>query len=98
MLGESMLPLLSGTADQVQDENYVTTLSHDGYAYVRKADWKLVNFDRPFSESNFQLFNLASDPSESENLALIESRKYDELLSIWREQRIELGIVIPVNL
>jgi arylsulfatase len=98
MLGESMIPLLTGAADHVHDDDYVTTLSHDGYAYVRKGDWKLVNFERPFSEANFQLFDLAIDPGETTNLAREESGKYTELLNLWREQRIELGIVVPEDL
>ena len=36
MEGESALPFLRGEASQVHADDYVTTLSHNGRAYVRR--------------------------------------------------------------
>lgn len=95
MLGESMVSLLSGVALSVHDSDYVTTLYHRGKAYVRKGDWKLVNLDGPFDESQFELFNLKTDPGETTNLAAAEPEKFAELLETWTVQLRELGITLP---
>ena len=98
MLGESMLPLLAGQSTAVHDLDYVTTLSHRGRSFVRKGKWKLVHDGRPFDEGDFELYDLESDPGESNNLAEIFPKKWEELVDLWREQRIELGIVLPQDL
>ncbi len=98
MRGESINALLAGNADQVHDENYVTVFSHGGRAYIRQGKWKMSTLDQPFDESKFELFNMETDPGEINNLAEAEPDKYQELLELWREERKELGIVLPEDL
>lgn len=98
MLGESMLPLLTGESDRVHDEDYVTTVYHGGRAYIRQGNWKLMNLEPPFSESEFNLFNLEADPGESENLRETMPEKFSEMVNLWRQERRALGIVLPQDL
>jgi arylsulfatase len=98
MLGESMRAFLAGEAESVHDDDYVTTLYHGGRAYLRQGDWKIANLEGPFSEDDFELFNLAEDPGESTDLAHRHPEKYAELIDLWREQRRELGILLPQDL
>ncbi len=98
MLGESVLPLLTGLASPVHDDSYVTTLYHGGRAFVRQGRWKLVNLDAPFEESRFELFDLEADPGETTNLAEAEPERLAEMIELWRVQRIVLGIVLPEDL
>ena len=98
MLGESMTTFLAGKADRVHDEDYVTTLYHRGRAYLRQGPWKIVNLDRPFAESDFELFNVATDPGETTNLAEAQPEKYAELIELWQSERRRLGIVLPEDL
>ena len=98
MLGESMRSFLAGEAETVHSEDYVTTLYHGGRAYLRKGDWKISNLEPPFDESEFELFNLATDPGETTDLAESHADKYDELIEAWREQRRELWIILPQDL
>jgi arylsulfatase len=98
MRGESMVPHLAGEAAQVHDENYVTVHSHGGRAYLRQGKWKLVNVDRPFDEARMALFDLESDPGETNNLAESEPEKYQGLLELWRSERKARGIVLPQDL
>jgi arylsulfatase len=98
MLGESMTSFLSGDDDRIHDEDYVTVMHHRGRALVRKGRWKIVTMDPPFDESKFELFDVISDPGETNNLAESEPEIYSELLDTWRTERKNLGIVIPADL
>lgn len=98
MLGESMVGFLSGEAETVHSEDYVTALYHGGYAYLRQGDWKISNLEPPFSEEDFELFDLSVDPGETNDLADSQADKYEELVEIWREKRKELGIILPQDL
>lgn len=98
MLGRSMRGLLEGEAETVHSDEYVTTLYHAGRAYLRKGDWKISNLEPPFDEDDFELFNLATDPGETENLAGSHADKYEELVNTWRDKRRALGIILPQDL
>ena len=98
MFGESMAGFLAGETIVVHDENYVTTLYHGGRAYMRKGNWKISNLEPPFDEADFELFDLATDPDESTNLADDEPEKLAELIELWGEERKRLRIVLPQDL
>ena len=98
MLGESMMPLMSGQSDRVHDDDYITTLYHRGRAFLRQGPWKIVTLDAPFDEADFQLFNVIDDPGETTDLKDTEAEKYAELIQLWRSERKRLGIVLPQDL
>ena len=98
MLGESMAGLLSGQADRVHDDDYVTTLYHRGRAFLRQGPYKIVTLDGPFDEADFELFNVLIDPGETTNLAEAEPDVYEALIELWRSERQALGIVLPQDL
>ncbi|MBN7814627.1 arylsulfatase [Algoriphagus pacificus] len=95
LLGESILPLLSGKSDSVHDSTYVFGLEHRGYSMIRKGDWKIVNIDRPFLLENFQLLNLKTDLAEQIDLKEIHPEKYQEMLREWESFSKEVGVVYP---
>jgi len=98
MLGESTVKFLAGEYTRVHDDNYVTTQYIRGRAYVRKGFWKISNLDGPFDESKFELFNLETDPGETDDLSESEPEKRAELVELWRQERTKLGIILPQDL
>jgi arylsulfatase len=98
MLGESIVGFLAGGATYVHDDDYVTALSHGGRAYIRTGRWKLVNLEPPFAESELELFDIIADPGETTNLADVHPDVLAEMLALWREARLKLGIVLPRDL
>jgi arylsulfatase A-like enzyme len=98
MLGESLLPALTGDADTVHAEDYVMTLHYEGRAFIRQGRWKLVNLDPPFDESEFQLYDLIDDPGEATDLRNSHPDKYAQLLDLWQRTRRDLGIIVPSEL
>jgi arylsulfatase len=98
ILGESMGSLLAGNSESVHDDQYVTTLFHRGRAFLRKGNWKMSTLEKPFDESDFELFDLSVDPGEANNLADVETEKFAELIEVWRTERKRLGIILPEDL
>ena len=50
---------------------------------LRKGVWKITNTSYPFSEDNFELFDLSKDLSERDDLKEEYPEKYQELLREW---------------
>jgi len=98
MRGSSMVPLLQNRAETVHDDQEGTVLSHRGNALVRQGPWKLTAIEPVFNESQFALYNLDTDPGETTDLSDAEPEKYAALIEIWRQQRLELGIILPQDL
>jgi arylsulfatase len=98
LVGASLQPLLSGAVAEVHDDQYVTTLSHWGRAFLRQGRWKLVTLEPPFDEANFELFDLDADPAETRNLAETEPDRYAQLIELWRAERKRFGIILPEDL
>lgn len=77
--GVSLTPTFASPGAQVERELW---WSHEGNHAVRMGDWKLVAAkDRPW-----ELFNLARDRTESDNLAAEEPDRVRELEQRWRAQ------------
>jgi arylsulfatase A-like enzyme len=98
MLGKSMLRFLAGDADSIHDGNYVTALFHEGRAFLRRGRWKISTLEPPFDQAGFELFDLETDPGETNNLADDEPEMFTELIGLWREERQKLGIILPEDL
>lgn len=87
-----MLPLFDVENKPAEFREATVFHSVEGSFAIRKGDWKLIlakgsggwSFPRPGdpAEENlpdFQLYNLASDPSETRNLQAEQSEKVEEL-------------------
>jgi len=56
---------------------------------IRQGDWKLIEYFDPARREKFELFDLAKDPSEKNDLASSEPKRLEELhrqLVSWRER------------
>ena len=87
----SILPVLTGNADHVEDQPAVVHSSSVGFFAIRQGDWKLIlglgsgGFTVPRQikvkpgEPEFQLYNLKDDPAETQNKAAANPEKVAEL-------------------
>ena len=98
MQGISLTPLLLGETGSIHPDDEVFVMFHRNQAFVRQGKWKLTNIERPFDEKNFTLHNIETDPGETTDLSGTNPEKRQELLEIWRTERKELGIVLPLDL
>lgn len=62
---------------------------------IRKGDWKLIEY---FENGDIELYNLATDLSETNNQAIQEPEKAKELLDMLRDWRTEVNAPVPTTL
>jgi arylsulfatase len=92
--GKSLLPLLRGEAEAVHAPDEVFAFEQSGNRSVRQGDWKIV-WDRaqPEAERRWQLFNLATDPSEQHDLSAAAPERVAQLVAAWDRYDEENGVI-----
>ncbi|TWU48676.1 Arylsulfatase [Rubripirellula tenax] len=74
--GQSLRPLLTGKGEFAKRSLY---WEHEGNAAIRTGDWKLVRF----AGKPWELFNLAVDRTEQNDLAQQQADRVDEMSGQW---------------
>ncbi|PSF14086.1 arylsulfatase [Marinobacter shengliensis] len=87
--GISMVPGLNGKAP----ENRVVGWELYGRSAVRMGDWKIRLMEPPYGPGEWQLFNLAVDPTETTDLASKEPEKLKQLLAEWDKYVKRNGVI-----
>lgn len=104
MKGRSMLSYLRGDTRQVHADDTVFGWELFSKRAVRKGDWKIIY--EPYHAvleprvagvrtDTWQLYNLAEDPVELNDLSASHPQKLAELIAHWHEYVAETGLVIP---
>ena len=92
MIGKSLLPLLNGEKENIHSNEGIGYELHGMRAYI-KNEWKVLNIQKPFGTGDWELFNLAEDPSESKDLSNEYPEKRDELITAWETYSKNVGVV-----
>ena len=91
--GISLVPLLRGESGS--NEPRVTGAELFGKRVVRSGSWKLVHMPEPYGSNEWQLFNLAEDLGESNDLSAEYPEKLGELKAHWEAYARENNVIIP---
>ena len=62
---------------------------------MRRGDWKILYLREPFGVDDWQLYNLAFDPAEVEDLAPSVPEKLSELIRYWNDYAQDTGVILP---
>jgi arylsulfatase A-like enzyme len=96
--GVTLLPVLLGTSETLQERDLFFIRREGGNAFAGKTidavirgDWKLLQ-NTPFTP--LELYHLRQDPLEKENLATKEKRMFNELSAALRRQ-VQRGGSVP---
>ena len=95
LIGKSWLNMLEGNTDSVRSNEDYIGWELFGNRAIRQGDWKLRWQWRPFGSGEWELFNLATDPSERTDLARVNQRKLSEMLSLWSDYVEQNNVILP---
>ncbi len=98
MMGRSLAPYLAGEAEQVHADNAVTGWEFFGRRGIRKGDWKAIWIPAPEGTGDWQLYDLNTDPGETDDKAKAEPQRLTEMLALWDEYVVRTGIImVPIT-
>jgi len=100
--GRSLGPVLAGTTGSARAPEDPLGWELLGWRALRMGQWKVTWIDAPFGESEWQLFDLSTDPGETRNLATENLEQLQLMLKQWNIYADEVGIIyaeegLPVN-
>ncbi|WP_083191645.1 arylsulfatase [Formosa haliotis] len=82
-IGESFKTVLNGSETQKQRNKGIGYELFEMKAYI-KDDWKILRLVAPFGNGDWQLYNLAEDPSELNDLSETNPKKRKELIDAYQ--------------
>ncbi len=97
MTGRSMVPLLSGQTESVHGEEPIAAWELFGRRSVREGSWKLVWTTAPYGPDGWELFDLASDPGEINDLAESEPARLQNMIGLWESYVEDNGVVVSTE-
>jgi arylsulfatase A-like enzyme len=95
MQGQSMMGFLDGGKESVHGPDDVFGFELFGWRGIRQGDWKATWISLPFATSEWQLFNISNDPSETRDLALDQPERLSKLRQLWHKYADEVGVILP---
>ena len=107
MQGRSVVPVLTGERASVREPDDYMGWELFGKQAIRQGDWKIINIPSIPSRDvrlpvlkpgQWQLYNLAEDPAEMNDLADSNPEKLRELLALWEQYTTENNFIYPDTL
>ncbi|MFU8764735.1 MAG: sulfatase-like hydrolase/transferase, partial [Haliea sp.] len=93
MTGRSLAPLLRGQADRVYPPDMPVGIETAGNAALFRGDYKLLRNLAPFGDGEWKLYNLATDPGETRNLAVEEPALLAQLQQDYADYAQRVGVL-----
>jgi arylsulfatase len=95
MTGRSLVPLLRGETQAIRAPDEPLAFAHGNQRAVFRGDWKALWIGAPNGIGDWQLFDLATDPGETTDLAAANPDTMAELAAAWERHAGEVGYTPP---
>lgn len=95
LIGKSWVPLLAGQVESPRTEQDYLAWELFGNRAVRQGEWKLRWQYKPLGKEQWELFNLASDPAERNDLAAEHPERVKALAALWDRYVQENNVILP---
>jgi len=95
LIGKSWSGVLANEAESPRTADDYIAWEIFGNRAIRQGDWKLRWEVIPLGKSDWELFNLATDPAEKHDLAAENPGKVKEMLLLWDKYAKENNVIIP---
>jgi arylsulfatase A-like enzyme len=94
MMGRSLLDRWLGGAAPYADNEIIAAETY-GRRLAQRGDWKILLQEPPLGTGDWQLYNLAQDLGEQEDLSEEFPEIRSELIAGWEAYAIEVGVILP---
>jgi arylsulfatase len=95
LTGRSWSKLLSGQVESVRTQDDYLAWELFGNRAIRQGDWKLRWEVKPLGTSEWELFNLATDPAERVDLASTYPQRVESMLKLWDDYVARYNVILP---
>ena len=93
--GTSMLPYLEGKAAFIHDEHYAQGFEGTGGEALFQGDYKIERNAQPYGDTQWHLFNLKQDPTESRDLSQSQPDRLKALRLGYDRYLSRNGVILP---
>ncbi|WP_298636425.1 arylsulfatase [uncultured Umboniibacter sp.] len=90
--GRSLKPLLHGETDQVYGEDEGFAIEVSGNAALYRGNWKITRTLPPFGDGEWALYDVASDPGETINVANQYPVLFQDMLAEFELYQDDVGV------
>jgi arylsulfatase len=95
LIGKSWMKVLSGKEDSPRSNLDYMAWEIFGNRALRQGDWKLRWQYKPYGTEQWELFNVAKDVAERQDLAAQEPARVKALLALWDDYVRENNVILP---
>jgi len=95
LIGKSWLPVLAGQAESPRTDQDYLAWEIFGNRAVRQGNWKLRWEYSSIGKSDWELFDLATDPAERKDLAADRPDKLKAMLALWDDYVRTNNVILP---
>jgi arylsulfatase/uncharacterized sulfatase len=93
MNGRSLKPALAGGAEPTYGAEVPVGMEVGGNAALFKGEYKLTKVTLPWGDAQWRLYNLATDPGETQDLREQEPERYQAMLADYANYEKEMGVI-----
>jgi arylsulfatase len=95
--GKSLRPLLEGKVDRIHpaDEPFATELFGGKAVYLD--NWKIQSIIAPYGDSEWGLYDLSVDPTESNDLSAEHPELFEKMKGMYDDYAERVGVIPPVG-
>tara|TARA_B110000438_G_scaffold126809_1_gene123304 strand:- start:957 stop:1844 length:888 start_codon:yes stop_codon:yes gene_type:complete len=98
MIGRDLMPIIRGDVDRVYAEDETIGYEVGGNAALFRGDYKIVMNRAPVGDRLWHLYNIVSDPGETEDLADAMPERMQLMLRAYDQYVLENGVLpVPVG-
>ena len=94
MMGRSLLDRWLGGVEPYGKDEVIAAETY-GRRMAQRGDWKVLWMEEPYGTGDWQLYNLAQDLGEQEDLSEEFPKVREELIAAWEAYAEEVGVVLP---
>jgi arylsulfatase len=95
LIGKSWGPLLAGRTESIRTDQDYLAWEVFGNRAVRQGEWKLRWQFKPYGKGDWELFNVAADPAERNDLAARHPDKVRALTALWDDYVKANNVILP---